>query len=88
VPTALPGIQGLLVTFETTQNPAAPNMGQQVYLGELLPASSSGRGVIKLVLYINSLAASQLGTPGAPMYNRAAPVGTASILTDLGSGIS
>lgn len=75
VPFALDTITELLVTVETTQNPAAPNMAQQLYLGTRVPDSLSGRGVVEMQMQLN-------GNPtlNPPAFVSSVMVGTSRVL--------
>lgn len=79
VPISLSEIQQLLITRETELNPAAPNTMDVLYTGVPLPEGSGGRGVIRMALFVNPAQS----LPPLPLFNAAAPVGTAAILTNL-----
>jgi len=80
VPMALSDIEELVVTVEPpgAVPPAAPTLSRQLYSGVRLPEPAAGRGVISMVMRINT---SPPGDP--PMFTTA--VGTAAIITDLGA---
>lgn len=78
VPIALTDIMGLLVTYEPTPVPSVPTMTQQLFMGVRQPDQAAGRGVIKLVMFLNT----NLAALDPPSFTQA--VGTAAVVTNLG----
>jgi hypothetical protein len=85
VPFALDRIIELIVTLETTQNPAQPNMARQVYLGTRLPDSVAGRGAIEMqmALNVNPMYDPPVFMPSLTVGTNRVLIGTAAILTNL-----
>ncbi len=78
IPFALDTIQELLITLEFAQNPPAPTMQRRLFRGVPQPASQSGRGVIALVILVNT-------NPLLDPPDFSTVVGSAGVLTHLDS---
>lgn len=90
VPMSLDGIQGLVATLETSQNPAGPNLGLTAFTSSLKPdctggtgpqpAAVSGRGVVRFLMCANT----------NPMFSPPflTLVGTTDVITNLDSEIN
>lgn len=85
VPFAMDSISDLIVTAETTQNPAAPDMTRQLYVGTRVPDSMTGRGVVEMQMLLNTNPAFNppAFTPSVMVGTSRVLIGTAAILTNL-----
>jgi hypothetical protein len=89
-PFSLENVDQLMITLETTQNPATPNLTQLVYQGVRQMDAMAGRGVAEFTMLFNVAINPMM--PGPPtlvpfitLGTQRIPIGTAAVLTNLDS---